>query len=83
MEKKLNYLIIGYILGLQSPLSTQNISEYGVYGDLSFIYPKPDSIYLRRTIVIGAAIYPLPKLAEAQARKRACQHGFTNPFVSL
>ena len=34
-------------LGLRVPLKQ---IEYGVYGDLVIIYPKPHSIYLRRTI---------------------------------
>ena len=27
--------------------------DYGVYGDLIVIYPKPHSIYLSRTITLG------------------------------
>ena len=41
------YIIVGYILGLKSPLSRWNM---GVYGDLIIIYPEPYSIYLRGTI---------------------------------
>ena len=33
------------------PLGLKQI-EYGVYGDLIIIYPKPYSIYLRGTILV-------------------------------
>ena len=32
--------------------------EYGVYGDLIIIYPKPYSIYLRRTIIVSEVSTP-------------------------
>ena len=33
--------------------------EYGVYGDLLIIYPKPYSIYLRGTITLNPELNPL------------------------
>ena len=38
------------IVGLKTPLDPLSYIEYGVYGDLSIIYPKSDSIYLRGII---------------------------------
>ena len=37
-------------LGKRVSYNPIGIPEYGVYGDLIAIYPKPDSIYLRGTI---------------------------------
>ena len=34
--------------------------EYGVYGDLITTYPKPYSIYLRGTIVLGSVQMDAP-----------------------
>ena len=36
--------------------------EYGLYGDLIIMYPKPSSIYLRVTIGVKGLGLPIPKL---------------------
>ena len=42
--------ILGYVyVGVIIPLK---LIEYGVYGDLIIMYPKPYSIYLRGTILL-------------------------------
>ena len=40
---------LGYVRGLGCVVLLKYI-EYGVYGDLIILYPKPYSIYLRGTI---------------------------------
>ena len=47
MEKKMELLFRVQGLGYIVPLKWM---EYGIYGDLIIIYPKPYSIYLRGTI---------------------------------
>ena len=51
MEKKVERKVLFRVEGLSRAYSLPQVDiEYGVYGDLIIIFPKPYSVYLRGNI---------------------------------
>ena len=51
--------------------------DYGVYGDLTIIYPKPYSIYLSGARTVGKGLSDLGAMLDF------CDTGFSQPWGAL